>query len=154
MIDEPQIVQSPQQQTAVIRLKIPREEMRNVMGAGIGELLSVVSAQGIGPAGAWFTQHFRMDPGLFDFEIGVPVRAPVQPTGRVKPGSIAAARVARTIYHGPYDGLPGAWAAFSEWITKNGHKPAESLWEVYAVGPESGPDSSKWRTELNRPLVG
>jgi len=47
-----------------------------------------------------------------------------------------------------------AWGEFGEWIKTNGHTPAENLWEIYATGPESGPDPSGWRTELNRPLIG
>jgi hypothetical protein len=34
-----------------------------------------------------------------------------------------------------------------------GHAAAEDLWENYLSGPESGPDSSQWQTELNRPLA-
>jgi hypothetical protein len=39
------------------------------------------------------------------------------------------------------------------WIEAEGHVPREDLWEIYAVGPESGRDARTWRAELNRPLV-
>jgi hypothetical protein len=39
------------------------------------------------------------------------------------------------------------------WLRAIGSKPAAALWEVYVAGPESGPDSANYRTELNRPLV-
>jgi heme/copper-type cytochrome/quinol oxidase subunit 2 len=45
-----------------------------------------------------------------------------------------------------------AWREFGEWITAEGHEPAANLWEFYVAGPESSPDPSTWRTELNRPL--
>lgn len=45
-----------------------------------------------------------MDPAIFDFEISVPVTSPVAAAGRVKPGQLPATKVARTIYHGPYEG--------------------------------------------------
>ena len=64
-----------------------------------------------------------------------------------------AATVARTIYHGPYEGLGAAWAEFEAWTTAEGHVPAPNIWERYLAGPESGPDSAAWRTELNHPLV-
>lgn len=51
MIDTPQITQSAAQQTAVIRFTIPRAEIQNVMGPGMGELMAAVAAQGIAPAG-------------------------------------------------------------------------------------------------------
>ena len=96
MLDKPQIVQTDAQLTAIIRLTIPREEIRNVMGPGIAELMAAVAAQGIATAGPIFSHHLRMDPDTSDFEIGVPVTAPVSAAGRVKAGQFPAASVART----------------------------------------------------------
>jgi effector-binding domain-containing protein len=120
MIDTPQIIQSAAQLAAVIRLTIPRKETRNVTGPGIGELIATVAAQGILPAGPVFSYHFRMDPETFDFEIGVPVTKPVSPAGRVTPGQLPAVRVARTVYHGPYQGLRAAWGEFGAWTRPTG----------------------------------
>lgn len=153
MLDMPHITQTEDQQTAVIRLTIPRAEIRNVMGPGIRELMSVVAAQGITPTGSWFTHHLRMEPDIFDFEIGVPVRSPVTPSGRVQPGRLPATTVARTVYRGGYEGLADAWGEFQSWIAANGHTPAPNLWEIYVAGPESNTDPAKWRTELYRPLT-
>lgn len=153
MLDRPQIVRTDAQLAATIRLTIPREEIRNVMGPGITELLAAVTAQSIVPAGPIFSHHFMMDPDTFDFEIGVPVKAPVAAAGRVRPGQLPAATVARAVYHGPYEGLGPAWAEFCVWIAAEGHTPAPDLWECYVSGPESNPDPATWRTELNRPLA-
>lgn len=154
MIETPHITQTPAHPTAMIHLTVPREEIRNVMGPGIGEVMAAVAAQGIAPAGPWFTHHLQVDPATFDFEICVPVTAPVAETGRVKPGELSARPlVARTVYHGPYEGLGAAWGEFEAWIAAEGHTTAPDLWEIYAVGPESGPDPANWRTELYRPLV-
>jgi effector-binding domain-containing protein len=152
-LDLPQITQTAAQQTAIIRLTIPRREIRKVMGPGIRELMAAVAGQGVAPAGAWFTHHVRMDPEVFDFEIGVPVVTPVAAVGRVKPSQWRAMKVARTIFHGDYEGLPAAWGEFDAWIATNGHAPASDLWECYVAGPESNPNPATWRTELNRPLT-
>jgi effector-binding domain-containing protein len=152
MLDTPQIVQTTEQLTAVIHLTIPRAEIRNVMGPGIAEVRAAVAAQGITPAGPWLTHHLSMDPGTFDFEICVPVMAPVAASGRVKPGHLPATTVARTVYHGPYEGLGGAWGEFDAWITAHGYTPRPDLWECYLVGPEANPTPANWCTELNRPL--
>jgi effector-binding domain-containing protein len=95
-----------------------------------------------------------MDPKIFDFEIGVPVSSPVTASGRVQPGQLPAAKVARTIYHGSYEGLGPAWGEFDAWINAQGLSPAPNLWECYVSGPESSADPSTWQTELNRPLIG
>jgi len=94
-----------------------------------------------------------MDPETFDLEVGVPVAAAVKPAGRVAPGRLAAARVARTTYRGGYEGMGEAWGAFDAWLQDNGHATSGEMWEVYAVGPETTEDASKWRTQLNRPLA-
>ncbi|MBL8796456.1 MAG: GyrI-like domain-containing protein [Planctomycetia bacterium] len=154
MIDAPHLTDTVAQQTAVIRLTIPRSEIQQVMGPAIGEVMSTLAAQGVAPAGPVFSHHFRMSPDIFDFEVGVPVRQAVTPVGRVSASQLPAARVARTVYHGPYEGLGAAWGQFGDWLAANGHQPTANLWECYVFGPESSPDPAAWRTELNRPLVG
>jgi effector-binding domain-containing protein len=152
VLDTPRIIRTTAQQTAVIHLTIPRSEIRTAMGPGITEVRAIVAAQGIAAPGPWFTYHLRMDPAVFDFEVGVPVTAPVTPSGRVRAGQLPATTVARTIYRGPYEGLPGAWGEFEAWIAAAGHTSAPDLWECYTVGPEASPDPAAWRTELSRPL--
>jgi effector-binding domain-containing protein len=153
MIDTPAITTTAEQPTAVIHLTIPRSEIQKEMGPAHQELFSTLAAQGIAPTGPWFSHHFRMDPATFDFEVGVPVSAPVKPTGRVASSRLPAARVARTVYRGGYEGLGAAWGEFESWMNGAGLKPAPELWEIYAAGPESGSDPAGWRTELNRPIA-
>ena len=153
MIDKPIITQFTAQAAAVIRLTIPRSEIQRVMGPAIGEVIQTASAQGIGPVGPVFSRHFKMDPNVFDFEVGVPISGALSPTGRVVAGELPARTVARTIYHGSYEGLGDAWGEFVTWINANGHAAAADFWECYVTGPESSDDSARWRTELNRPLA-
>ena len=153
MLDPPTILQIAAHPTAMIHITVPRSEIRNVMGPGLQELMATLGAQGIVPAGAWLTHHLRMDSGQFDFELSVPVTKPVVPTGRVANGQLPAATVARTIYHGAYEGLPAAWQQLDVWIVAQGRKAGPSLWETYLTDPSSNPDPAMWRTELTRPLV-
>jgi effector-binding domain-containing protein len=152
MLATPQIIKTNIQEAAVIRLTIPRHEMMKVFGPAAGELMTALAAQGVEPVGAVFAHHLKMSPDTFDFELGVKVSAPVRATGRVRPGQLPAVKVARTVYSGPYEGLPSAWGEFDKWVSANGHEQADNLWEVYSVGPQSTPDAANWRTELNRPL--
>lgn len=154
MIETPQILQTVAQSIAVIPITVPRADIRKVMGPALSELMAAVAAQGIAVTGPWFTHHLRMVPDIFDFEIGVPVAAPVTAAGRVKPSEWPVLRVARTIYRGGYEGLGDAWGKFKAWIAAQGLTPAENLWESYAAGPESSPDPANWRTELTWPLAG
>jgi len=114
--------------------------MRQAFGPAVGELMAALASQGVGPVGAVFAHHLAMSPDRFDFELGVKVAAPVATAGRVTPGEFPAAKVARTIYSGPYEGLPAAWGEFRDWIKAEGLEPADDLWELYAVGPQASPD--------------
>jgi effector-binding domain-containing protein len=152
MLATPQIIETTVQTAAVIRLTIPRNDMMKAFGPAAGELMTALAAQGVAPLSAIFAHHLKMSPDIFDFELGVKVAAPIKATGRVKPGELPAAKVARTVYSGPYEGLPAAWGEFVAWMKSSGHEMADDLWEVYSVGPQSTPDPAGWRTELNRPL--
>ena len=138
---------------ASIHIVTPRSKMQLVMGPGISEVMSAVRSQGLGPAGPWFAHHLKMTPDEFDFEICVPVSAPVSALGRLKPWVRPAVKVVRTVYCGPFEGLGAAWHEFSAWIETNGYRTADDLYECYLAGPESSSDSSNWRTELSRVLV-
>lgn len=154
MLDTPQIIQTTAQSAAVIHLTVPRSDMMKVFGPAAAELMSVIAAQGIKPEGAIFAHHLIMSGDNFDFELGVRILTPVKATGRVKQGELPAAKVARAVYRGPYEGLPAAWGEFNKWIESNGHEQGDNLWEIYSVGPQSTPDPEGWRTGLNRPLKG
>lgn len=153
MIDTPEILESVAEPTAVIRFTIPRTEIRKVMGPGRSELLATIAAQGIAPAGPVFSHHFRIDPDVFDFELGVSVHRELTSVGRVRTGRLPATRVARTVYHGPYEGLHAAWVEFDDWIVAAGHIPGPELMEFYVSGPEASSDPAQWRTELRRPVL-
>jgi effector-binding domain-containing protein len=153
MIETPQVVQSPAQRVAMLHIETPRSQIQQAMGPGIGEAMAAARAQGVGPSGPWFAHHHRMTPDAFDFDICVPVSAPVTAVGRVKPGERPALKVVRTVHHGPYEGLGAAWHEFTGWIEASGLKTAGDLYECYLVGPESSQDPADWRTELSRPVI-
>jgi len=152
MIATPEIIQTRAKTAAVIHLTIPRAEMMKTFGPAVGELLAELARQGVTPQGAVFAHHLTTSAATFDFELGFKINAPVKANGRVKPGELPAAKVARTTYCGPYEGLHPAWIEFNQWMKANGLRQADSLWEVYSVGPETTPDPANWRTEMIRPL--
>jgi effector-binding domain-containing protein len=152
MLSTPEIVSTEAIYAAAIPLKVPRSEIMTHMGPGITEVYAVLAAQGIAPAGPWFTHHFAAPGAFFDFEICVPVATPVTPSGRVAMTTIPAAKVARATYTGPYEGLGAGWGELMQWIKAKELATEDALWEVYATGPESGPDALKYATILHKPL--
>jgi effector-binding domain-containing protein len=154
MLDQPTAPITTESQTAaVIHITVPRDQMQEVMCPAIQEVVAAATAQGIGPSGPVFAHHFGMTPGIFNFEVGVPVSSAVQPVGRVKAGEIPGTLIVRTVYTGPYEGLGQAWGDFQDIIESQGHTLGPNLWERYLSGPASGGESSTYRTELNQTIV-
>ncbi|WP_028347716.1 GyrI-like domain-containing protein [Bradyrhizobium murdochi] len=153
MIEPLRILQTTPQLTASIPIKVPREDVRKVMGPGLAELKAAVAAQNIAVIGPWFTHHVRNPGEVFDFEICLPVATPVAPVNRMKPGQWAAMNIAQTTYHGGYEGLGSAWGEFIGAIKAAGHKTADGLYESYAVGPDMSADPSAWRTVISKELL-
>jgi len=149
MISSPTIVQTVARRAAVIPIAIPREQIREVMGPAFNDLFAALGEQGVAPAGPAFSHHLRNDPGVFDFELGVPIDAPFASTGRVTPGELPAARVAQTVYTGGYEGLGAAWGELDRWLKDEGLETAGAFWEIYEAGPETGVDPSQYRTRLS-----
>lgn len=147
------VLQNEARPAAVIHITVPREKIQEVMGAAIQEAMSAATAQGIGPAGPVFAHHFDMTPGIFNFEVGVPVSGPVTPAGRVKQSQLPGGKVARTIYTGPYEGLGDAWGDFIDLIEAQGLIRAPHLWECYLTDPGTTPDPAHYQTELNHPIL-
>jgi len=153
MIDAPEIVETTPKPLAIIAIQTPLDGMRAAIGAGLQELFPTLAAQGITPIGPWFTHHLKCpDQDGFDFEMCIETATPVCPSGRIKPGTWPAMRVARTIHHGAYEGLQEAWGEFHAWLDANEVKTAEDLWEVYLVNPDNAGDPADYRTQLNREI--
>ena len=155
MIEPLRILQTTPQLTASIPLRVPREEIRNVMGPGLAELKAAVAAQNVAVTGPWFTHHFRNPGEVFDFEICLPVATSVAPAGRVKPGQWSAIKIAQTTYHGGFEGLGNAWGEFiGRHQGRRGTTPADGLDQLPTRSARRvSPDPSAWRTVLSKELL-
>jgi len=153
VIDPPVIVTTEPLHYAALRQTCPTDQISQVMGSGIAEVVAALKAQDRNPSGAWFTHHFHRPVETFDFEICFPVAEAIAPHGRVTPGIWPAMTVARTIYHGNYSGLPHAWPELEKWMKAENHPQGTEFWERYLVNPNDSPDPEEWRTELNWPLA-
>ena len=141
MIDASSIVHTSAQLTARIPLTGPRAEIRHVMGPGLAELMAAVAAQGITPAGPWFTHHLRMDPNVFDFEICVPVPFFITPSGRVQPGSARNER--RRCRRGRANGSPRGRIRLCPRHADRAGTRTHSIDAdgLAAIGPRAGPSA-------------
>jgi len=149
MITEPRIVTHEALRTATIHVVIPGQDMPKYMDPAIQEILRVIAEQGIRPSGPLFSYHHRRPTDTFDFELGFPVARIITPRGRVQASSLPSARVVRSVYQGPYEGLAKAWPELQKWVRD--HRLAETgrFWECYLNDPEEVADPKEYRTELN-----
>ena len=158
MIEAPQVTISERQSAAVIHIRCPRDQIREEVGPAIKEVLGEMARQRLSPQGPLFMHHLAMSSTHFDVEVGFPVNASFRTNGRVRGGELPAARVVRTIYSGPYEGLSAAWDEFGKHLERDRPvdrkllSPITTLWERYLIGPETSDDPGQWRTELNLPL--
>jgi len=148
MTDTPKILTTVDQPYAALHVTVPRDQIQKVMGPSIQEVYAAVAAQGLSPAGAWFTHHLHRPSATFDFEVCVPVGTRLEDTARVTGKTWPAMTMAMTDFRGNYDGLAGAWGEFVRWTEREGYSMAPDLWEVYRIGPESSDNPDDWRTEM------
>ena len=153
MIEIPKVVHTEPLFYTFVRRTVPVSEIGKIMGPAIQEVGAALVAQECAPSGPWFTHHYCRPIDFFDLEICFPVASPIEPAGDVQPSVWPAMTVARTVYHGHYNGLPAAWGELEAWMKAEGHAPGGEFWEQYTINPESEPNPENWRTELNWPLV-
>jgi len=146
------IVESPPFQAATIHLHIPRETIQKEMEPAINEIITTLQARGTQPAGPMFAEHLSLSDTHFDFEVGFPINAAIQPAGRVRCIEIPAMKAATATMTGPYESLFDAWSTFGDRVRAKFEATAASaprrVREVYRVGPETTMDSTRWETDL------
>ncbi len=151
MITPPEVITTQEVITAAIPLVIPGRDMPKYMDPAIQEIIQVLAEQGMHPpyGGPMFSYHHRRPADTFDFEIGFPVAKAIKPQGRVINSTLPAAKVVRSVYQGPYEGLAQAWPALQKWVRENGHGETGRFWECYLNNPNEVKSPSEYRTELN-----
>lgn len=157
MIDRPKVVQYEGRPAAVVHLELPRDELKTEMAPAINEVLAVLAGQGVSPAGPLFAHHLTQSNEKFDLEVGFPVTEVINEAGRVQSSRLPSGAMAHSCHIGPYEGLFSAWREFDEWFrsdeaSKMNLKKGATLFEIYAIGPETTENASEWRTELYQTL--
>ncbi len=134
------IVDRPEQRVAGIRHIGPYMEIGREFGR-LGGLL-----KGPPPAGSHMIAIYHDDPDTTppdrlrsDAALTLSGHTPA-PMGLIEQ-RVPAGRYARTVHHGGYEGLPGAWAALKAWATQHGHTLGHPGCEVYLNDPTATPQA-------------
>jgi effector-binding domain-containing protein len=121
--------------TAVVRGLVPEAEITDFLGGVFGEVIGVLSAQGLQPAGMPFGCYVPSPDGL-QVEAGFPTSAPVEAAGRVVPSSLPEGSAVLVRHTGPYSTVPAAYEAARTWLADHGWVATGPPWEEYLDGPE------------------
>jgi effector-binding domain-containing protein len=131
-----ELVNLSDQPAAVIRDHVALDGIGEFLGAAFGDVMGLVSRQGLQVAGAPFGRYRPAADGGFDVEAGFPVTGAVTAEGRVESASLPGGRAARTVHVGDYGGVGAAYEAVTAWLAGSGLVPAGDPWECYLDGPE------------------
>lgn len=125
-----------EQHTAVVRAEVPHDGIAEFLGGTFGEVIGVISAQGLEPSGMPFGRYRPLEGGGWDIEAGFPVPRAIEPAGRVQPSTLPGGHAARVMHRGAYDAVAGAYEAAMAWVVENGFAMNGDPWECYLDGPE------------------
>jgi len=147
------LVQRPEQPTAVIREKVPMNELLEFFGRAYGAVMAAVQQQGVQLAGPPFGRYLSMPTDSVDVEAGFPVSTPITASAGVAAGTLPACQAFEATHTGPYDTLTTTYDAIQERMTEEGFTPADSMWEYYLSDPAKEPDPATWRTLVVWPVA-
>lgn len=150
---EPEIVTVPERATAVVRGKVPFEELAPFFDRAFTTLGEALAAGRVAPDGPAFALYHGAPRPVAEVEAGFTVAHPAEPGGEVVAGTLPGGRVARLLHHGPYDTLGDSWERLVAWTQAEGLAPGPVMWEVYATQPTPDTDPADLRTELYLPLA-
>jgi effector-binding domain-containing protein len=128
-------VELREQPAAVVRGVVPAAGVAEFLGGVFGEVMRVLSSQGLRPDGMPFGCYVPTPDGL-QVEAGFPTSAPVEPAGRVAASSLPAGAAIQVMHRGPYSEVPAAYRAAEAWLVDNGWEATGPPWETYLDGPE------------------
>jgi len=132
--------------TAVIRSRVPPNELAKFVPAACGEVWSFIRARGLPRPGRHMALYLDREGAV---EVGAEVSEPFAGNERVHCSQLPSGRVATTVHFGPYCRLAAAHAAIRQWCTDHRHRCSGVSWEIYGHWDESwNTDSSKIRTDV------
>lgn len=149
-----EIKEQPAQPVMSIRMRTKVQDLPNVLGKAFMDTATAIGEQGQQPIGPPFVAYYNMDMQDLDIEVGFPVAKKLQAKENVKPGEIAAGKVATTVYTGPYgDGMKEAYEALMKYVADSGKEATGVAYEIYFNSPMDTPPE-KLQTQIVFPLKG
>lgn len=142
----------PAQPILFIQRRVSRGELQPMLAECFGTLFGHAMKAGLAVAGAPLARYLHTGPGLWTVEAVMPLAAPAEAVGEMRPGSLPGGALAVAVHSGPYETLPDTHAAVERWIEAQGLQAVGPPWESFVTDPGEHPDPKDWRTEVCWPL--
>lgn len=131
---------------AVIRGRVPSQELSKFVPAACGEVWNFIRAAGLPKPGRHVSVYLDANGSV---EVGAEVGAAFDGNERVQCSALPSGRVATTTHFGSYSRLGEAHRAIRQWCEEQGHALTPISWEIYGHWEESwNTDPSKIRTDV------
>ena len=152
-MNEITLFERQEQATAVIRERVPMNELPQFFARAYQATMAAAQAQGRHPTGPPFSMYHGRPTDVVDVEAGFPVNGAIAPADGVVPGTLPAGKVVQTTHVGPYDTLSQTYDMVLGYMKEHDLTPADDMWEVYLSDPQRQPDPATWRTEIFWPVA-
>jgi effector-binding domain-containing protein len=149
---EIRMVDAPEQDTAVVRDRVPLDGMAAFFARAFGATMHAMREQRVAPVGPPFGLYHGTPGETIDVEAGFPVSSPVTDVDDVVASSLPGGRVVEAVHVGPYDTLAETYREVEQWMVGQGLRPGAVTWESYLTDPAAQPDPSTWRTLVMWPV--
>jgi effector-binding domain-containing protein len=154
MFTKCEIKEQPAQHAMLVRMRTTVQELPNVLGKAFGDVAMAIGEQGQEPRGPPFVAYYNIGTPDMEIEVGFPVAKKLQAKGNVKPGEIAAGKVATCMYTGPYgEEMRPAYEALMKLIEEKKEVATGVFYEIYFNSPMDTPPE-KLQTQIVLPLKG
>lgn len=147
-----EMTQSRRQGTAVVRDRVPIDQIKDLFDRALPAVVSALTAQGLRPSGPPFAKYIGKPAETVEIEVGFPVPRTITPVDGVAPGTLPAGAAVRAVHVGPYATIGRTYGEMRTWMKHKGLEPANVMWETYLSDPSAQPDPATWRTEVWWPV--
>jgi len=137
-----------------VRVTCAADKVSATLAAIFPEVGGVIQAQGAAMAGPPFSRYHTIDvaANTIDLEAGIPLKAAITASGRVKASELPAGKAAMTWHTGSYHELQKSYDRLGAWMKQQGLEARGGFWEIYWTDPGLEPDPSTWRTQIFWPV--
>jgi effector-binding domain-containing protein len=135
-----------------IRTQVHPSDIQQAIRSALVEISEYLQSRGLRPGAPPYARYHAFNDEGVDLETGVPVLRRVAGSGQIQSGEIPQGEYVCTEHWGPYDEIADARRALSQWMFDRGRHASGPSIEIYWTDPTSEPDSTRWHTELMRPL--